>query len=84
VRYLAVADEIACGLRVEFHVPPALMGVVVGLKGARIRAAQESCAIDRVVVDRDQSVVRIVGSDAAVGGESTTPCAYHSTAHDVA
>ena len=45
----------------EFEVQPELMGLVVGIKGARIRVAQESCSIDRVVVDRDQSVVRIVG-----------------------
>lgn len=42
---------------------PECVALAVGVKGARIRAAQESCSIDRVVVDRDQSVVRIVGRE---------------------
>ncbi len=57
--------EIDAGLRCEFKVQPHLMGLVVGIKGARIRQTQQECRIDRVVVDRDQSVVRIVGADPA-------------------
>jgi hypothetical protein len=37
--------------------------MVVGAKGSRIRMAQERCRIDRVVVDREACVVRIVGTD---------------------
>ena len=42
---------------------PKFMGMVVGAKGSRIRMVQERCRIDRVVVDREACVVRIVGSD---------------------
>ena len=58
-----VQDELDRGLRVEFEVDPKFMGMVVGAKGSRIRMAQERCRIDRVVVDREACVVRIVGTD---------------------
>lgn len=58
-----VQDELDRGLRVEFTVDPKFMGMVVGAKGSRIRMVQERCRIDRVVVDREACVVRIVGSD---------------------
>ena len=58
-----VQDELDRGLRVEFKVDPKFMGMVVGAKGSRIRMVQERCRIDRVVVDREACVVRIVGSD---------------------
>ena len=60
-----IQAELDAGLRVEFPVQPHLMGMIVGVKGVRIKAVREQCDIDRVVVDRDLHVIRIVGRDPA-------------------
>ena len=58
-----IADEIERGLRCEIPIEANLMGMVMGHKGSRVRAAQEACAVGAIVVDRDAGVVRVVGSD---------------------
>jgi fragile X mental retardation protein len=60
-----IADEIARGLRCEIPIDADLMGMVMGHKGSRVRAAQEACAVGAIVVDRDAGVIRVVGSDPA-------------------
>ena len=58
-----IQNDIDAGLRCEFAVQQSLFGMVMGHKGSRVRAAQEQCAIQAIVVDRDALVIRIVGSD---------------------
>ena len=56
-----VQAEIDAGLRVEFRVEPPLLGMVIGAAGSNVRRVTEETGVDRVVVDREASVVRIVG-----------------------
>ena len=56
-----IQAELDAGLRVEFSVQPHLMGMIVGVQGVRIKSVSDQCDIDRVVVDRDLHVIRIVG-----------------------
>jgi len=59
-----IATEIELGLRCEFSVQQSLFGMVMGHKGSRVRAAQEQCAVQAIVVDKEALCIRIVGSDA--------------------
>ncbi|KAK3254752.1 hypothetical protein CYMTET_36044, partial [Cymbomonas tetramitiformis] len=56
-----VENEIQSGLRVEFPVDPEVLGMLIGTQGANVRKVTNECGVDRVVVDRDRAVVRIVG-----------------------
>lgn len=60
-----IQAEIDAGLRCEFPVQRSLMGMVMGHNGSRIDAATRACAVDRIVVDRDNLMIRIVASDPA-------------------
>jgi KH domain len=56
-----VQAEIEAGLRCEFNVDPNLLGLVIGPGGAHVRRVTEETQVDRIVIDRQASVVRIVG-----------------------
>ena len=56
-----VQAEIEAGLRCEFTVDPELLGLVIGSGGANVRRVTEETKVDRIVIDRQASVVRIVG-----------------------
>ena len=67
---------IASGRRVQFQVNPRVMGLVIGNKGAHIRQVRAECAVDRIVIDRESCVVRIVGDDPAEVARAKTLLAF--------
>ena len=53
--------EIEDGLRAEFDVPSDMIGLVIGKGGANVNSVKEQTGVERIVVDTDAGVVRIVG-----------------------
>jgi hypothetical protein len=57
----ATLKEIEDGLRAEFDVPSDMIGLVIGKGGANVNSVKEQTGVERIVVDTDAGVVRIVG-----------------------
>ena len=55
-------SEMESGLRVEFSVDKSFISQVIGLRGANVRRVQSQSGVDRIVVDKDYGIIRIVGS----------------------
>jgi len=55
--------EIASGLMIEFYVDPALIGLVLGKKGARIKQIQADTKVNAINVTGETGHIRIVGPD---------------------
>lgn len=75
---VAAQAEIAEGLRVEFHVPAEVVGMVIGKGGANITRVKESTGVERVMVDKDSDppTVRIRGSDAGAVADARRQLEY--------
>jgi hypothetical protein len=75
---VAAQAEIADGLRVEFHVPAEVVGMVIGKGGANITRVKESTGVERVMVDKDSDppTVRIRGSDAGAVADARRQLEY--------
>lgn len=61
----ATNAEFENGQRVEFSVPEALIGLVIGKAGANVNKVKELTGVDRIVVDTKTRAVRIRGGDPA-------------------
>ena len=59
-----IERELALGLRAEFPVPRECIALVLGHRGENVRRVQDELGLERIVVDKDKLVVRVVGRDA--------------------
>eukprot|EP00942_MAST-04A_sp_MAST-4A-sp1_P014087 g14087.t1 len=57
----ATLKEIEDGLRAEFQVPRDMIGLVIGKGGANVNSVKEQTGVERIVVDPEEGVVRVVG-----------------------
>lgn len=57
--------EIASGLVVEFTIPPDLVGLIIGKKGARIKQIEQETGVTSIVVNGDSGRIMVSGPDAA-------------------
>ena len=57
----ATLKEIEDGLRAEFEVPREMIGLVIGKGGANVNSVKEQTGVERIVVDPEEGVVRVVG-----------------------
>ncbi|GAQ85993.1 hypothetical protein KFL_002640140 [Klebsormidium nitens] len=56
-----IEQEFRDGLRCEFQVPLQALPHVFGVNGSNLAQVQAECGVERVLVDSDESMVRIVG-----------------------
>ena len=57
----ATLKEIEDGLRAGFEVPREMIGLVIGKGGANVNSVKEQTGVERIVVDPEEGVVRVVG-----------------------